>query len=184
MTICKLMLTLLKVGRLRAARLGRSSVSKPGPVAAALAAVLAVPVAMPVGALAQDARLPAPGMAWVIFGADTVVAEVAATTEQHERGLMERDSVPDGTGMLFVFGRSEERYLWMRNTYVPLDAAFFDDDSRIGAIKQLEPLDETLVDSEIATRLVLEVPQGWFAAHGIGVGAEAEVVFGPGIGVG
>lgn len=149
-----------------------------------LAAPLLVAVslaALAAPALAQDARLPNPGMAWVIFGADTVVAEVAGTPEQREKGLMDRDAVPDGTGMLFVFRRSEERYLWMRNTYVPLDAAFFDDDNRIGVIRQMEPLDETLVDSEIATRLVLEVRQGWFAEKGIEVGAEAEVVFGPGI---
>lgn len=146
-----------------------------------LAAVLATVLAAPGGAHAQAARLPSPGTAWVIFGADTVLAEVAGTPEQREKGLMDRDAVPDGTGMLFVFRRSEERYLWMRNTYVPLDAAFFDDSNRIGVIKQMEPLDETLVDSEIATKLVLEVRQGWFAENGIEIGAEAEVVFGPGL---
>ena len=157
--------------------MGRISASTGTLLAAALAAVLAAPG----GTHAQAARLPNPGTAWVIFGADTVVAEVAGTPEQREKGLMDRDAVPDGTGMLFVFRRSEGRYLWMRNTYVPLDAAFFDDSNRIGVIKQMEPLDETLVDSEIATKLVLEVRQGWFAENGIEVGAEAKVVFGPGL---
>ena len=129
----------------------------------------------------QSLRLPAPGTAWVVFGADTVVAEVASRPEQRERGLMERDTVPDGAGMLFLFPRSEERYLWMKDTHVPLDAAFFDESGRIAVIKPLEPLDETLVDSEIATAMVLEVPRGWFAEHGIAVGAVAEVVHGPGL---
>lgn len=129
----------------------------------------------------QAVQLPNPGMAWVIFGTDTVFAEVASVPEQRERGLMGRVEVPDGTGMLFVFPRSEERYLWMKDTHVPLSVAFFDDSYRIGAIKHMEPLDETLVDSEIATALLLEVRQGWFAENGIEVGATAEVIFGPGL---
>lgn len=129
----------------------------------------------------QQLVLPAPGMAWVIFGTDTVLAEVAGTPEQREKGLMDRDAVPDGTGMLFVFSQSEERSFWMRDTYVALDIAFFDDSNTISGIKQMEALDETLTDSDIATALVLEVRQGWFADQGIAVGATAEVVFGPGL---
>ena len=129
----------------------------------------------------QQLVLPAPGMAWVIFGTDTVLAEVAGTPEQREKGLMDRDAVPDGTGMLFVFSQSEERSFWMRDTYVALDIAFFDDSNTIAGIKQMEALDETLTDSDIATALVLEVRQGWFADRGIAVGATAEVVFGPGL---
>lgn len=125
--------------------------------------------------------LPAPGMAWVIFGTDTVLAEVASTPEQREKGLMDRSAVPDGTGMLFVFTRSEERSFWMRDTHVPLDIAFFDDTNSIAGIKQMEALDESLTDSDIATALVLEVRQGWFADRGIAVGTTAEVVFGPGL---
>lgn len=125
--------------------------------------------------------LPAPGRAWVIFGADTVVAEIASTPEQREKGLMDRSAVPDGTGMLFVFNQSEERSFWMKDTHVALDVAFFDDANTIVGIKQMEPLDETLTDSDVATALVLEVRKGWFAENGIGEGATAEVVFGPGL---
>ena len=129
----------------------------------------------------QPGQLPNPGMAWVIFGTDTVFAEVASVPEQRERGLMGRTEIPDGTGMLFVFPRSAERYLWMKDTHVPLSVAIFDDSRRIGAIKHMEPLDETLVDSEIATALLLELRQGWFAENGIEVGTVAEVIFGPGL---
>jgi len=140
----------------------------------------------PAGSAAQepDSRqlvLPAPGRAWVIFGADTVVAEIASTPEQREQGLMDRSAVPDGTGMLFVFNQSEERSLWMKDTHVALDVAFFDDANTIVGIKQMEPLDETLTDSDVATALVLEVRKGWFAENGIGAGATAEVIFGPGL---
>lgn len=129
----------------------------------------------------RGAVKPAPGMARVVFGANTVLAEVASLPEQRERGLMNRDSVPDGTGMLFVFPTAEERSFWMKDTHVALDLAFFDEAYRIIAIKQLEPLDETLVGSDAPAAFALEVRQGWFAEQGIEVGAMAKVVFGPGM---
>ena len=132
-------------------------------------------------ARAQVVRRPAPGTAWVIFGTDTVLAEIASIPEQRQKGLMDRDAVPDGTGMLFVFPRMEERSFWMRNTYVPLDIAFIDDSNLVAGIKQMAALDETLTDSDIATALVLEVRQGWFAERGIEEGAAVKVVFGPGL---
>lgn len=131
--------------------------------------------------VAQAQSLPAPGSAWVVFGADTVVAEVASLPAQRENGLMNRAAVPDGTGMLFVFPESEYRSFWMKDTRVPLDIAFFDDRHRIAGIKQMEPLDESLTDSDAPTALVLEVRQGWFAERGIGPGDEATIVFGPGL---
>lgn len=94
---------------------------------------------------------------------------------------MNRDRVPDGTGMLFVFPSTEHRSFWMRDTRVALDIAFFDDRYRVAAVKHMEPMDETLTDSDQPTALVLEVRQGWFAEHGVATGAQAEVVFGPGL---
>ncbi|MDA1095691.1 MAG: DUF192 domain-containing protein [Chloroflexi bacterium] len=41
--------------------------------------------------------------AWVSFDVDTVVAEIARTPDARAEGLIYRDKVPDGTGMLFVF---------------------------------------------------------------------------------
>ncbi len=127
--------------------------------------------------------LPPPGMAWVIFGTDTVRAEVASTPDAREKGLMDRSSVPDGTGMLFVFPRVEERSFWMKDTHVALDIAFFGDSNQVISIKQMEPLDEALTDSGGPTSLALEVRQGWFADQGIEVGVVAEIVFGPGLSI-
>lgn len=128
----------------------------------------------------QEVRLPPRGMAWVIFGSDTVRAEVARTPEQRARGLMYRDELPEGTGMLFVFEDLAPRSFWMRNTYIPLDIAFLDTDRRIVDIQQMQPLDERFTDSAAPAMFALEVPQGWFARKGIGVGAVAVFVFGAG----
>ncbi len=122
---------------------------------------------------------PAPGHAWVIFGADTVRAEVARTPDEREQGLMYRQELPEGTGMLFVFDEEAVRSFWMQNTYVPLDIAFLDVSLRVVDIQQMAPQTTDPHESAAPAMFALEVPQGWFAAHGVKVGNQAKVEFGP-----
>ncbi len=129
---------------------------------------------------AVGATRPPAGHAWVIFAEDTVVAEVAATAEARQQGLMYREEVPDGTGMLFVFQDNQPRAFWMANTYVPLDIAYMDPSYRIVDIVQMEPLVTETYPSSAPAMFALEVRQGWFGEEGIDVGAQAEIVFGVG----
>lgn len=122
--------------------------------------------------------LPPRGMAWVIFDTDTVLAEVAATPEAREQGLMFRTEVPDGTGMIFVFEDMAPRSFWMRNTFVPLDIAFMDMDHRIVDIQQMEPETDELTESAAPAMFALEVRAGWFEEMGIAEGDRARLVFG------
>jgi uncharacterized membrane protein (UPF0127 family) len=122
--------------------------------------------------------LPPAGYAWIIFGADTVVAEVASTPEERAEGLMYRDEVTDGTGMIFVFPDSKPRSFWMANTYVALDIAYMDPSYRIVDIIAMEPLITDSYPSSAPAMFGLEVRQGWFAEHAIEIGAEAQIVFG------
>lgn len=123
--------------------------------------------------------IPERGHAWVILGSDTVVAEVAATPAAHQEGLMHREEVPEGTGMLFVFDSETTRSFWMRNTLVPLDVAFLNQGMQIVDIQQMEPETDDYHTSSAPAMFALEVPQGWFEAHGIEPGAQAEIIFGP-----
>ncbi len=132
-------------------------------------------------AVAQEAA-PAPGKAWVIFGSDTVDAEVARTADERAKGLMYRDTVPPGTGMLFVFDQLGPQSFWMANTYVPLAIAFMDASYTVVDIQQMEPLTTDSHESGAPALFALEVPAGWFAAHGIEVGTRATVEFGAQLG--
>ena len=128
---------------------------------------------------AQD-RLPPSGHVWVIFGADTVQAEVARTPAEREQGLMYRESLAKGKGMLFVFSDSQIRSFWMKNTFIPLDIAYLDAELRIVEIQAMEPESTTSLPSALPAMFALEVPLGWFEEMGISVGARARLVFGPG----
>ena len=115
--------------------------------------------------------------ALVVIGRDTVRAEVADTQELRSQGLMYRESVPDGTGMLFVFDREAAHSFWMRNTYVALDVAFIDRNFRIVDIQQMEPETTEVHDGARPSMFALEVRQGWFAEKGIAVGDRCEFIF-------
>ena len=133
----------------------------------------------PGGAPSSATRMPPRRSAWVIFAADTVVAEVARTPEERERGLMNRSQIPEGTGMLFIYPEEEILSFWMSNTYVALDVAYLDASLRVVDIEQMEPESTEIHSSPRPVMFGLEVPKGWFAAHGVQAGDQAELVLGP-----
>lgn len=105
------------------------------------------------------------------LGAEEIVAEVARRPVEIATGMMFREELPDGRGMLFVFPGPGRRSFWMRNCRVPLSAAYMDPRGVILEIVELKPMDETPVPSESdQIQFVLEVPRNWFARHGIGPG--------------
>lgn len=127
---------------------------------------------------AAQADMPEEGHAWVIFGSDTVFAEIAGSGSARSQGLMNRDEVPPGTGMLFTFTSFERRTFWMKDTYVDLDLAVLDEHNRIAEILTMTAESLTLHDTETVVYSALEVPAGWLAEKGIDVGAHATIVLG------
>jgi uncharacterized membrane protein (UPF0127 family) len=97
-------------------------------------------------------------------------AELAITDEQRARGLMLRENLDDGYGMLFIFAQDQILNFWMENTQIPLSIAFISSDGIILEIRDLQPFDRNPVRSSRSGRFALEVPQGWFDRAGIAVG--------------
>jgi hypothetical protein len=118
----------------------------------------------PAAPTAQPATIP------LHIGDHTLQVELATTSEQRSRGLMFREDLPSNGGMLFVYDWEGYRSFWMKNTPLPLSAAFLDAERRILNIAQMEPFDETSHRSAEPAQYVLEVHQGWFAERGIGPG--------------
>jgi hypothetical protein len=104
-----------------------------------------------------------------------LTVEVAATAAERQKGLMDRRSMPENAGMLFLFPGATGVGFWMHNTYIPLSIAFLDGDGRVLEIRDGQPLDETVLTPAQLYRNVLEVNQGWFERHGLGVGSVVKI---------
>lgn len=104
------------------------------------------------------------------LGEHEVRAEYAQTPPERERGLMGRSELAAGSGMLFRFDEVRRHCLWMKNTPLPLSAAFLDEDGVIVDVIDLEPLSTEIRCSQAPARYALEVNQGWFEAQGTRVG--------------
>lgn len=97
----------------------------------------------------------------------SVVAEIAATPEERSFGFMEREKIPDGTGMIFVFEKDQILSFWMKNTPHPLSIAYIDSKGKIRDIFDMTPFSLSSIVSTVSVRYALEVPQGWFEKNGI-----------------
>ncbi len=104
------------------------------------------------------------------LGGQRLDIEVARDSASRQRGLMGRETLDEHGGMLFVFERSGNHCFWMRNTPLPLSAAFIDEQGRILDLVDMQPHSETLHCASGAARYGLEVNQGWFQRHGVEVG--------------
>jgi uncharacterized membrane protein (UPF0127 family) len=78
--------------------------------------------------------------------------------------------MPVQEGMLFVFEAPAVQCLWMKNTLLPLTAAFVADDGRIVNLADMKPQTTDSHCSSEPVRYVLEMNQGWFAKRGIAAG--------------
>jgi uncharacterized membrane protein (UPF0127 family) len=102
-----------------------------------------------------------------------VKVELARTEPDRQRGLMFRQSLEPGRGMLFLFEHPDKLKFWMRNTYIPLDMIFISQDKRVVFVEEnAAPLNDLPRGPEELTQFVLEVPGGWARAHGVGPGVE------------
>ena len=105
-------------------------------------------------------------------GIHNIRAQVAQTAEQHTIGLMHRKEMPANDGMLFVFEQPAQQCFWMKNTLMPLSAAFIADDGTVVNIEDMKPMTLDSHCSQKPVRFVLEMNQGWFAKKGIKAGAK------------
>jgi uncharacterized membrane protein (UPF0127 family) len=116
-------------------------------------------------------------------GSTRLHVELARSPEQRTMGLMERRSLPDSAGMLFLYDRDEPATsgFWMYRTRIPLDIAFLDSTGRVVAVRRMVPCTATLAsgcptyEAGVSYRAALEVNAGALARHGIAPGARLDL---------
>lgn len=96
--------------------------------------------------------------------------EVARTEEEKIKGLQEKKSLGENEGMLFIYDEPQELAFWMKDTAIPLDIVFIDEDGEVISVQQGQPYDETLLEED-GVMYVLEVNQN----SGIQPGDELDI---------
>ncbi len=129
--------------------------------------LLAIFVVTALPGWAQQPQLPLLDLS---AGMHRIEAEVAATPESRQTGMMLRTSMPPHRGMLFVFPEAANQCMWMRNTLLPLSVAFLDEKGRILNIEEMQPKTEDNHCSARPARYALEMNLGWFRSRGLGSG--------------
>ncbi len=118
---------------------------------------------------------PYTGPAIVLPDGSGVHIEVAADDETRAQGLMFRDRVAEGTGMLFLFAEPGDFPFWMKNTLVPLDMIWLDDQHRVVHVEHdVPPCKADPCPSyppHAIAKYVLELGAGQAAKHRIANGS-------------
>ncbi len=96
--------------------------------------------------------------------------EVPQNDGEFKLGLMFRESLEQDRGMLFIFENTDYHSFHMKNTFIPLDIAFINEEGIIESIKELNPQNPIPVYPDGEIRYAIEVNRGWFAENGVVVG--------------
>ncbi len=103
----------------------------------------------------------------LMAGSYQIEAEIAATPELRRLGLMNRYVLPGNHGMLFVFPETYAHCMWMKDTKIPLSAAFIDEHGIIVNIAEMQPDTHDIHCSAAPVRYAIEMRSGWFRERGI-----------------
>ncbi len=101
----------------------------------------------------------------------TIDIEIAETDDERARGLMDRKSMLDSQGMLFIFAAPEEQFFWMKNTYISLDIMYVNENFEIVSIqKYATPLSEESLPSFKKAQYVVETNAGFADKYKVAFG--------------
>ncbi len=109
---------------------------------------------------------------WLELGEQKILVEIADYPKARRKGLMFRKSMKENHGMLFIFEKSEKLSFWMKNTYIPLDIGYFDENKRLIEVHQMEPHSLEPVECSRKALYALEMNIGWFEKKKVKAGMQ------------
>ncbi len=99
--------------------------------------------------------------------------ELADSPEERSKGLMHRKTLPQSSGMLFIFEQPQPVWFWMKNTLIPLDIIFMDQSGTVNKVHEMaQPHDLTQIYGGDDIQYVFEINGGLAAALGIAAGSQ------------
>lgn len=115
----------------------------------------------------------------VEIGGIVINAEIADDDKERAIGLMNRTSLAENAGMIFIFDDEKHRSFWMKNTLMPLDMIFISANGAIVDITTMQPCKSLFCESyksKQPAKYVLEVNAGFAEKHGVKVGDRVELL--------
>lgn len=107
------------------------------------------------------------------WGEASFFVEIADDDAERAQGLMYRESMARGSGMLFVYPNPQPASFWMKNTLIPLDIIFIDAHGEVTRVHENAiPGDLTPIPGGNQVFAVLEINAGLAALYGISAGTE------------
>lgn len=107
------------------------------------------------------------------WGQARFTVDVADDPAERSQGLMHRESLPTGAGMLFAYDGPQRALFWMKNTLIPLDMIFMESNGVVTRIHENAiPQDLTLIEGGEQVMFVLEINGGLAKRLGIVEGSE------------
>ena len=97
-------------------------------------------------------------MKTIEIGEKEYKVKIAKTEEEKQKGLQGVKELPDNEGMLFIYDKPQTVGFWMKDTEIPLDIIFINEDYEVISIYQGQPNDETIVEED-NVQFVLELNQ-------------------------
>ena len=101
-----------------------------------------------------------------------VILEIAVTDEEKAKGLMNRASLPENRGMVFVFRPARSVTFWMKDTLISLDMIFINKGKIVKIVKSAIPIQtQILYPSDFEVTEVIEVNGGFTDKYMIETGS-------------
>ena len=98
----------------------------------------------------------------IFIGKQVFKVTLAKTYEQIQKGLMFQTELPENSGMLFIYSSEDYHWIWMKNTYIPLDVVWFDKYKIVIQKQKLYPGDLKKVTPPEKSKYILEVTADTF----------------------
>lgn len=102
----------------------------------------------------------------LMFGDHGLSVQTVTSPEQLRKGLSGIRALPSNTGMLFVMPSVGPVHFWMRDTHIPLDIAFLDENMRVLSIHTMEP-ETGAARHDGPVKYAVETNAGWFRGKGV-----------------
>jgi uncharacterized membrane protein (UPF0127 family) len=113
----------------------------------------------------------------VVVGETAIIVDIADEPDERERGLSNREDLPEGTGILFIFEEKDLHGFWMKDMNFSIDILWFNEFGElVYYVKNVNPDTYPVIFTpDEPAKYVIEVPAGFIKEEGIKMGDKIDL---------